>query len=159
MVPYRTIFEELHKTPVRYLVAGGFAVNFHQVQRATVDLDLILQIESENISKFVELMNSLGFSPRVPVNAKDFANDTIRKQWMEEKGMMVFSFIHAENPLEVVDVFCEEPIPFKDLWASRLEVSAFGITIPVVGKKHLIELKERANREKDRFDVEQLKKK
>jgi len=158
MVPYRTVFEGLTKDGICYLVAGGFAVNFHQVQRATVDLDLILQIERANILKFVALMKNLGFSPRVPVRPEDFADNAVRTRWITEKQMMVFSFVHHRNPFEVIDVFCDEPIPFDELWAERLEVSAFGFTIPVVGKAHLIALKKRANREKDNYDIEQLKK-
>jgi len=159
MVPYQTVFERLHKAGIRYLVAGGFAVNFHQVQRATVDLDLIIQLEHNNILMFVELMKELGFTPRIPVPAQDFANDIIRKKWISEKGMMVFTFIHTQNPFEVIDIFSEEPLPFEELWKERLEVSAFEITIPVLGKTHLIDLKKKANREKDRFDIDQLKKK
>ncbi|MBI4403942.1 MAG: hypothetical protein HY537_07270 [Deltaproteobacteria bacterium] len=158
MVPYRTVFEELDKRQIRYLVAGGFAVNFHQVQRATVDLDLIIEIEKDNILKFVALMKELGFVPRLPVEAADFADDTIRRRWISEKGMMVFTFIHQKNPFEVIDVFSEEPFPFDKLWERRLRVSAFGLELPVVGKADLIAMKKKANREKDRFDIEQLKK-
>ncbi len=158
MVPYRKVFEELDKRKIRYLVAGGFAVNFHQVQRTTLDLDLILQIETENILRFVGLMNELDFQPRVPVRPEDFANSEQRTKWIQEKGMMVFTFIHKKNPLEVIDVFCDEPMPFKEIWEDRLEVQAFDVTIPVLGKKHLIELKMQAGRDKDKYDIEQLKK-
>lgn len=158
MVPYRTVFGGLNRDGIRYLVAGGFAVNFHQVQRATVDLDLIIQIETENILKFVSLMLGLGFTPRVPVDPHGFADESTRRKWIEEKGMLVFTFIHTKNPLEIIDVFSQEPIPFDSLWKDRMDVSAFGLKIPVVGKDHLIQLKQQANREKDIFDIEQLKK-
>lgn len=158
MVPYQSVFQALAKLQVRYLVAGGFAVNFHQVQRATVDLDLIIQIERENILKFISLMKDLGFTPRQPVKPEDFADEHIRKSWILDRGMMVFTFIHRNNPLEVIDLFSEEPIPFEDLWKERFEVAAFGLKIPVISKQHLIQLKTKANREKDRFDIEQLKK-
>lgn len=158
MVPYKTVFEGLDRYGIHYLVAGGFAVNFHQVQRATVDLDLVIQIERENILKCMALMKDLGYVPRQPVRPEDFANPAIRREWIEAKGMMVFSFIHPKNPFEIIDLFSEEPLPFNELWDGRLEVVAFGIKIPVIGKQHLIELKKRAGREKDRFDIEQLKK-
>lgn len=158
MIPYKAVFEGLAKHEIRYLVAGGFAVNFHQVQRATVDLDLILQIEKNNILKFLALMKELGFKPRAPVRAEDFADETMRKEWIQKKGMMVFSFVHIQNPYEIIDLFSEEPYPFSELWNHRLDVSAFGLSIPVVGKADLIKLKKLSNREKDRFDIEQLEK-
>lgn len=158
MVPYRKVLEGLTAKSIRYLVAGGFAVNFHQVQRATVDLDLVVQIERENLLRFIGLMKDLGFKPRLPVNPEDFAEDSIRQDWIQKKGMMVFSFIHQKNPFEVIDIFAEEPKPFDELWGARLEVSAFGLKIPVIGKTDLIEMKQKANREKDRFDIAELKK-
>lgn len=159
MVPYQRLFEALAKEKVRYLVAGGFAVNFHQVQRATVDLDLILHLETENILTFVKIMNELGFSPRVPVKAEALANAENRKQWIEEKGMRVFSFVHNKNAFEVVDVFVEEPKPFGELFERRLNVKAFGNEIAVVGKADLIQMKREAGRDRDLFDISQLEKK
>lgn len=156
--PYREVFEKLNAHQVRYLVAGGFAVNFHQVQRATVDLDLILHLEEKNILTLVKLMKELGFVPRVPVKGEDFANPKIRKSWIEEKGMMVFSYIKSNHSYEVIDFFVEEPFPFEEAWMRRIEILAFGVQIPVLGKKDLIYMKEKAGRDKDRFDVEQLKK-
>lgn len=158
MTPYREIFVHLAKNKIRYLVAGGFAVNFHQVQRATVDLDLIVHLEKENILAFVKMMTGLGFIPRVPVDPEQFADDKERNRWILEKGLMVFSFIHPDNSFEVVDVFAQEPEPFLDLFQRRLDVKAFGIVIPVLGKKDLIEMKKRAGREKDLFDARLLEK-
>jgi hypothetical protein len=45
MTPYKKLFLNLFEHNIRYLVAGGFAVNLHQVQRATVDIDLILDLK------------------------------------------------------------------------------------------------------------------
>jgi predicted homoserine dehydrogenase-like protein len=58
----------------------------------------------------------------------------------------------------MIDIFVKEPKPFKDLWAKRLEVAAFGIKLMVIGKKDLMALKRKAGRAKDVFDLEELKK-
>ncbi|HLG18482.1 MAG TPA: hypothetical protein VI895_01535 [Bdellovibrionota bacterium] len=133
-------------------------MNFHQVQRATVDLDLIVHLERKNVLAFVEMVSHLGFKPRLPVDAKDFADAHKRKEWIEEKGMMVFSFIHPGNPFEVIDVFSQEPKPFQELAGRQLLVDAFGIKIRVIGKMDLIEMKDRAGRDKDLFDAAELRK-
>lgn len=156
MVPYRKLFEELERRCIRYLVAGGFAVNFHQVQRATVDLDLILDLEQSNALAFVQMMSDLGYRPKIPVQAEDFADASLREKWIEEKGMMVFSFMHAQNLLETIDVFVREPRPFGELWDRRFEVRAFDLTIRVLGREDLITLKREAGREKDNFDIREL---
>jgi predicted nucleotidyltransferase len=159
MVPYQKLFLELASRKVSYLVAGGFAVNFHQVLRATVDLDLILHLEKSNILLFVEIMKEMGFEPRVPIKPEDFAEAHIRQKWIKEKGMMVLSFIQQDNPFEVIDVFVQEPKPFSELFGRKLEVKAFGTAIPVIGKLDLIAMKREAGRDKDIFDVKELEKK
>ena len=114
-IPYQTLFIALAKNKINYLVAGGFAVNFHQVNRSTIDLDLILHLEKENVLAFDRIMSQLGYKPRLPVSGKDFANEETRKKWMKEKNMLVFSYIHSQNMLEVIDIFAEEPKPFSEL--------------------------------------------
>lgn len=158
MIPYKDLFIALSQEKIRYLVAGGFAVNFHQVQRATVDLDLIVLLEKSNIEKFVQLVTRLGYLPRLPVDPRDLADPKSRSDWVKSKGMTVFSFYHCSNSFEILDLFVEEPFPFSEMEAERLEVSSFGIKIPVLGKRHLIELKRCAGRDKDLFDIQQLEK-
>ncbi|HSA59428.1 MAG TPA: hypothetical protein VLJ37_07050 [bacterium] len=159
MLPYVRIFQALREAGVRYLVAGGVAVNLHQVVRATVDLDLILHLEEKNILKFVRVMKDLGYTPRVPVAAEDLADPKKRRQWIEEKNMMVFSFIRPDNPMEIVDVFVKEPMRFASLDKRRADVEAFGLKIPVVGVADLIRIKRKAGRERDLYDISLLSKK
>jgi nucleotidyltransferase AbiEii toxin of type IV toxin-antitoxin system len=157
MIPYKDVFQALDVAKVRYLVAGGIALNLHQVLRATVDLDLIVQLDQENAAAFVKVMSALGYVPRVPVKAEDFADARKRTEWINEKNMMVFSFINPGNPMEIIDVFVREPIPFEEAYRRRKEVEAFGAKIPVLAIEDLIVLKELAGRPKDLYDVAQLK--
>ena len=158
-VPYKDVFIALAKNQIRYLVVGGFAVNFHQVQRATMDLDLMVHLENENVSRFISVLGQLGFKPRAPVPAIDFANVEIRKKWIQEKGMMVFSFFHPQNQFEIIDVFVDEPKPFDELFTRRTSIRTYGIEIPVIGVEDLKDLKRAAGRDKDLFDLSQLEKK
>lgn len=157
MVPYKEVFKELESRGIKYLIAGGFAVNFHRVQRSTVDLDLIVRLEPNNWASFVGLMKDLGFQPRLPVDPQQLADETVRNDWIENKNMTVFSFLHSSNPLEIIDVLVKDLRPFDELWERRLEVEAFGDKLKVVGRDHLIEMKEQANRPQDIQDVERLK--
>lgn len=158
MIQYKDIFLALYKENIRYLVAGGIAVNLHRVNRSTIDLDIILHLEKQNAIKFVTVMEKLGYKSRAPVDPIKFADPDTRQLWIEEKNMRVFSFISPLNPFEQVDVFIEEPKPFDMLFANRLEVRAFGIIIHVVGINDLIEMKKVAGRDTDLFDVQQLTK-
>lgn len=59
----------------------------------------------------------------------------------------------------MIDVFADEPKPFQDLYKNKKSVNAFGIELPVLGLRDLIDLKNDSNRDNDLFDVKQLEKK
>lgn len=156
MIPYKNIFIKLAEEKIEYLVTGGVAVNLHQVNRSTIDLDLVLHLEQENVLAFIKVMEHLGYRPRLPVTATDFADSKTRQFWIEKKNRMVFSFIHPKNPMEIIDIFVKEPKPFDDLKKRSVAVKAFGVIIPVMGIDDIIDLKKEAGRETDLFDIRQL---
>lgn len=156
MTPYKDIFKALNRAKVRYLVAGGVAVNLHGIERATADLDLIVHLEESNVIKFVKAMTDLGYTPKVPVKAEEFADKQKREGWIKYKNMIVFSFINLKEPLELIDVFVDEPLPFEELYGRRVDKPAFGTEIPIMGITDLITLKKRAGRPKDLFDLSYL---
>ncbi len=158
MLLYEELFKALAAQGIEYLVAGGFAVNFHQVQRATADLDLIVHLEQRNVEKFLKLVAAMGYLPKIPVDTLLFARADIRKTWIEDKGLAVLSFYNPKVRFETIDIFVKEPHPFDELVSRRLVVQAFGTIIPVVGIDDLIEMKSRVGRDKDLFDVAQLRK-
>lgn len=159
MTPYQELFKALSNHQIEYLVAGGFAVNFHGINRATADLDLIIHLDEKNILEFDAMMTKLGYTPRLPVTGKEFAIKENREKWINEKNLVVFSYIHPNNPFELIDIFAEEPKPFAELYKYRLEVQAFGVKIQVVGLHDLLELKKQAGREKDLYDIKMLENK
>ncbi len=61
---YESVFKALQENNVRYAVAGGVALVLHGVVRFTADLDLIVDLEPENLSRFVHTMSGLGYRPR-----------------------------------------------------------------------------------------------
>lgn len=55
------VCEFLNEQEIEYAIVGGVAVMYHGVPRTTVDIDIILQIEDEQILTFVDFLNSRGF--------------------------------------------------------------------------------------------------
>lgn len=159
MTPYIKIFRALAVAKVEYLVAGGIALNLHQIVRMTVDLDLIVHLKKKNVEAFVQVMRSLGFRSKVPVNPLDFADEEKREAWISEKGMIVFSFVNPNNPMELIDIFVREPRPFEELFKRRKDVQVFDTIIPILGIQDLLALKEAAGRPKDQYDIMLLKEK
>jgi hypothetical protein len=153
---YENVFRSLRKNEIHYAVAGGVALVLHGVVRFTADLDLIVDLERENLGRFVRTVAELGYCPRNPVNAGDLLDPAIREMWKREKGMEVFSFIDPSQPMTLIDVFIEEKIPFREVMQEIVHMEARGIIIPVVSLRHLKRLKKAAGRPQDLADIEAI---
>ncbi|MBU4201942.1 MAG: nucleotidyltransferase [Candidatus Altiarchaeales archaeon] len=153
---YGDVLRELNDKGVRYLVVGGVALVLHGVVRLTVDLDIMIDLGHENVMKFLSVMEGLGYRPRVPVDAKDFADPGKRREWMEEKNMRVFSFINPKKSANIIDVFVENPMDFEQAYASKKAVDADGFRIPLVSTEDLKGIKRASGREQDLADIEAL---
>lgn len=156
---YEQLFSDLQKGKIRYLVVGGVAMVLHGFVRATVDLDLMVALDTENLKTFLTIMTKRGYKPKVPVPALDFSNPKKRLEWKKNKGMMVFSFYHPQRLYELIDVFIHEPIPFDQAYKRRKVVSLGKVFIPVIGKRDLETLKRLAGRPQDLEDLKALKRK
>ena len=150
------ILAALNQASVRYVVVGGVAVVLHGHLRFTADLDLVLALERENVLAALRALQALGFRPRPPVAAEQFADGNLRAQWVREKGMTVFSLWSPELPGTDVDLFAEEPIPFGELAARADPVALAALSVPVASIPDLIALKRIAGRPTDLEDIAAL---
>lgn len=151
------VIEALNAADVRYLITGGLAVVAHGYVRFTADLDLIVQLDDENVRPALEALEALGYAPRAPVSIEQFADADMRRQWIEQKGLTVFSLFSPEHPATEIDLFVEEPFDFERAYkaALRQEVAA-GIDATFVSYEDLLELKRKAGRPQDLHDIERL---
>ena len=152
------IFQALNSAGVRYLVAGGLAVNAHGYLRFTKDVDFVLQLAPDNIQRAFTALGNLGYRPNVPVTGEQFADPVQRESWIRDKGMQVLQLwceSHRETP---VDIFVSEPFPFDDEYSRALVKPLYGdIEVRFVSIPTLIRMKQAAGREQDRIDIEQLR--
>ena len=158
MIKFESLFSALNKAKVRYLVVGGIAVNLYGIERATADIDLVVDLEEGNLKRFITVMKELNFKPKVPVRLEDFIKKEIRESWIREKGMTVFSLFDPKNPFFLLDIFVETPFNFDIVYEAREEIHAEKTIIPVVPIQYLIEMKEKTGRPQDIADVFYLKK-
>lgn len=158
MLDYLAIFKELNDIGVRYVVAGGMAVNLHGVPRMTYDIDLVLDLRNENLSKFLAKVKSWGFKPKVPVDIMDFADAGKRADWIENKNMKAFNLVNQEWAISEIDILIDTPVSFDEAFKSAAKYEVADVVIPTIAIEHLIYMKERAGREQDKADVLYLKK-
>jgi hypothetical protein len=146
----------LNAVHVRYLVTGGVAVVLHGYLRTTADLDLWVQLEFENLRRATRALGELGYRPRAPVRLEDFADAARRREWVEDKGLVVFSLWSPAAPLEI-DLFVEDPADFAGAYARAVRVALTSSEATVIGLDDLIAMKQRVGRPRDQEDVEALR--
>lgn len=155
---YQNVFNKLNETGVDYVVVGGVAVVLHGYARLTLDLDLVVELAPENAAAAIAALRDLGYEPRAPVVADEFAKAESRRQWIEEKDMTVFSMVHPDDPRRVIDLFVDYPLPFERLSENAQAVLVEETEIPIASIEDLIEIKQKAARPKDLEDIDQLQK-
>jgi hypothetical protein len=81
---------ELTRARVRFIVAGGVAMVLHGIERMTVDLDIMLDFEPENVDRFLVCASRLGLTPRAPVSADILRDREKITELVEGKNALVF---------------------------------------------------------------------
>lgn len=158
LASFEFIVRALEDAGVRYLVAGGLAVNAHGYLRLTKDVDFVVQLVPVNIERTFAALRTLDYRPTVPITVEQFADAALRASWIKDKGMQVLQFWserHIETP---VDVFVSEPFPFEEEYQRALVKPLHGaIRVRFVSIPTLIRMKEAAGRPQDRIDIEHLR--
>lgn len=153
---YDDVYAAFEQAGVRYVVVGGMAVVMSGHVRATVDLDVVVDLDPAAAEQAVHALEGLGFRPRVPVSAADFADPAIRESWIRDKHMQVLSFYDPQHLAREVDVFVAYPLDFESLVARAVPTAVGHRLVPVAAPEHLIEMKRVAGRPRDLDDIEAL---
>src|SRR6266446_5020333 len=151
---FEVLIHALKEAGVRYLVAGGLAVNAHGYLRFTKDVDVVVQLLPDNIERAFAALAKIGYRPLVPVSVSQFSDAQTRQGWVGDKGMQVLQFwsdAHRETP---VDMFVHEPFDFEDEYRQALTKSLGAIEVRFVRISTLIRMKELAARSQDKIDIE-----
>lgn len=158
LASFEAIVRALNEARVRYLVAGGLAVNAYGFLRFTKDADLVIELVTDNVRRAMGALEGLGYRPTVPVDLHQFADAEQRRRWVEEKHMQVFQLWSEDYPDTPIDIFVEEPFPFAEEYEKALRKPLYGvIDVRFIRIETLIGMKEAAGREQDRIDVKHLR--
>lgn len=109
------LLRSLSEAQVRYVLVGGIAVQLHGYFRATFDVDLVLAMDDDNLSRFTEVAKSRGLVPSIPVSIDSLRNAAQIEQWYQEKGMLAFALREPQVGGGVVDVLVRPIVPFEQL--------------------------------------------
>lgn len=135
-----------------FAVVGGYAVALHGAVRGTVDLDLVLSWNHENLDKAVSTLQSLGFISRIPIDSATVFSQ--RETLIRERNLIAWKFYNPNNQAEQVDLIIN-----YDMTGHTVNLIRAGqAVIPVLNRLDLIAMKEKSGRPQDLADVEALRK-
>jgi len=147
------IFDTLDRHGVDYLTIGGWAVIAHGYVRATMDIDFMARLDSDNIGRLAAALSELnarlrgddaeklGINPTDPLvlgNGASFTLDT-------DAGPLDFL-----NDVPGAD-------DYEQLRSRANKADAGGVAVWVVGYEDLVSMKEASGRPQDLLDLQQLR--
>jgi uncharacterized nucleotidyltransferase DUF6036 len=154
---YLDLFRTLQEENVDYVVVGGLAINLHGVERATMDVDLVLAMDEGNLKRFLAAARRLTLKPSLPVPIEKLCDANQLDAWVREKHLIAFSLRPASPSAPTVDIIVRPAVPFDRMHNNRIEKDVGGVRLSLASIDDLIELKTGTGRKQDASDVEALK--
>lgn len=148
----------LAEKEIDFVLVGGLAVALQGYQRVTMDVDVVLAMDADNLDRFVSAARNAGLRPTIPVPIESLARPELIEQWHREKGMLAFSLRGPEAQATVLDVLVRPVVPYVDLRRDALMVDMGTSRVAVASIPHLIAMKTGTGRGKDVIDVDELQK-
>jgi hypothetical protein len=158
MLDYLGIFRSFNDKKIRYVVIGGLAVNFHGVPRMTYDVDVLLDLEDKNLTKFLGLLKKWGFRPKIPVSIMDFSIKNKREDWIRNRNMKAFNLVNPNWAISEIDIVIDSPVDYKKAAKDMKYIDVNGVLVPTISMRNLILMKKKAGRIQDKEDIKSLKK-
>ena len=139
---FRDMLSALSDVGAEYLVVGAHAMAAHGLPRATGDLDVWVRAERANAERVLQALAAFG-APTAGLDGADF---------FEPDGVIQFGV----SPYRIDFLTSIDGVAFDEAWPARVELRLAGLTIPVIGRDHLIQNKRATDRPQDRTDVARL---
>ena len=134
------------KTGLRYLLIGGYAVNYYGYNRNTADMDIWVAPDNQNRQLFVNTLLCMNYSENevMPLYDEDFTHPFIGTIGSADSVIDILTVVH-------------HTISFSEAEKNKktFEIQP-GIFLNVVPYEILKEMKLRSHREKDMFDIARL---
>ncbi|KAF0164703.1 MAG: hypothetical protein FD157_1867 [Rhodocyclaceae bacterium] len=152
------LIKGLTDAEVDFVLVDGLAVALHGYQRVTMDVDVVLAMEPDNLRRFIDNAKAAGLQPVIPVPIDSQANPDLIELWYREKGMLAFALGGPDMMATIVDVLVRPVVSFADLTRDAVLVPVGTLTVPVASIEPLILMKTGIGCGKDAIDIEELRK-
>ena len=139
---FKEFIHSLNDNGVRYLVVGGYAVALHGYPRYTKDMDVWVDMTSENASKILKALDQFGFGS-LDVKESDF---TVPDQMLQ-----------LGYPPGRIDILTTLPgVDFSECYLARTIVEVDGVPVNFIDLENLKKNKKATGRHQDLADLENL---
>ena len=139
---YRDMLSAFEHAGVDYLLVGAYALAAHGHPRATGDIDLWIRADRANAERVMRALEAFG-APLSGIGRDDF-----------ERPAVVFQI--GVTPQRIDILTSVDGVAFDVAWPDRMEIEIEGITVPVIGRSHLVQNKRATGRAQDLADIERL---
>ena len=134
--------QEILKHALRYLLIGGYAVNYYGYPRATGDIDVWIALDVDNATRMVAVLREFGFGTP-EVSAELFL----------QEGRIVRM---GNTPLRIEILTEISGVSFDACYRHRVETTIDGIDVTVIAIGDLKQNKRASGRHKDLEDLKRL---
>ena len=132
------------KNNVKYVLVGGFAVNYYGYIRTTQDIDILLYPSKENARGIMKSLDEFGFGKA-----------GIPQEYFETEG----TAIHLGAEPNRIDLLTHLiGISNDHIFANMNQVDYEGIKINIISFKDLLDCKRNSKRQRDLADADELEK-
>jgi hypothetical protein len=152
---YLDLFRCLHEHGVRYLLAGGLAMNLHGVPRMTMDVDLVLALDDANLDAFLHCARDLALKPQAPVALESVKDPEQRRAWIEDKHLIAFGLSGAPGT-PTVNVILKHSLDFGAALDRAVLQMVDDVPVRIASIDDMIALKQNTGRRQDADDLEHL---
>lgn len=136
---FRDMLSALCDEDVEFLLVGAYALAAHGLPRATGDMDIWVRCSSENAERIYRALQRFG-APLFDLTIND----------LQVTGT-VFQIGLAPRRIDILTSI--DGVFFDDAWSHRKVIELEGLTVPAIGRAHLIQNKKATGRPKDLADV------
>jgi hypothetical protein len=128
---------------VRYLLIGGYAVNYYGYIRATGDMDIWVAVDPDNAGKIVDVLKIFGFGDQPTITPELF---------MQENKIIRMGV----PPVRLEISTSISGVTFDECYSTRIVDELDEIEVNLIDLENLTKNKKASGRPKDIADLEKL---
>jgi hypothetical protein len=139
---FREFIALLNSEGVRYLLLGGYAVNYHGHHRFTADIDFWIAADAQNATRVSRALQRFGFKA-----------DSVKPETFTVPGKV---HMFGRKPVRIDLLTGPSGVEFEECYAQRVIDRLDGVEVSIISLADLRKNKLASQRDKDVMDLRKL---